>query len=409
MTEIVELEMTGWAYGGEALGRAEDGRVIFAAFAAPGERVRVELTESRERWARGRLLEVFEPSEDRIDARCPHFALCGGCHYQHLPYEDQLAIKSAILGDQLRRIGGFEEAPVEPTLPSPSPWNYRDRLRFHLTAEGKLGFYTWVDHRVFPLEVCHLPREDVARRWPQLELEAMGNLEEVEVRADTRGTPMIILHGTGEPELAVDLDLPGSVVWLSENGATVLAGDPYGWMDVGDKSFRLSPGSFFQTNTELVEGMVEEVLTGAAASPDDVVFDLYAGVGLFTAFLADRAAKVTAVEESPWAAADFEVNLSRADGVELYEASVEEALPAIPHTADVIVVDPPRAGLGRSVVDEILSRKPRRLVYLSCDPATMARDGQRLAKGGFQLQRALPIDLFPQTYHIESLTIWERP
>ncbi len=408
MTEIHELDLTGWSYGGEALGRSEDGRVVFVAFAAAGERVRVELTEQHRRWARGRLLEVLEPTEERIEARCPHFAHCGGCHYQHMPYSRQLEIKADILAEQLERIGGFDDPPVEPTIPSPEPWNYRNRLRFHLTETGELGFHTWSDQRVFPLEVCHLAEETVARLWPQLQLEAAESLRAVEVRADTHGTPMVILHGIGEADLTVDLDLPGSVIWLSESGPTVLAGDPYGWMVVQGMRFRVSPGAFFQTNTPLLERLVEEVIAAADPRSPQVAYDLYAGVGLFSAFLADGGAAVIAVEESPLAGADLEVNLEPFQGVEFYEAPVEQALPAIPRDPDLVVVDPPRAGLGRDVVFGILDRQPRRLVYLSCDPATMARDAQQLAQGGFLLQRAVPIDLFPQTYHIESLTVWEH-
>lgn len=404
----LELTMTGWAYGGEALGRADDGRVVFVAFALPGERVRVALTEQHSRWARARLLDVIEPSPDRIEARCQHFGQCGGCHYQHMPYPLQLEAKAAVLAEQLDRIGGFSSAPVADTIGSPEPWNYRNRLRFHLTESGRLGFFEWGRHQVFPLQVCHLPLPAIDQLWPQLELEALGGLQEVELRSDGQGEPTLILHGRGQPELTLNLDLPASVIWLSEEGVTVLAGDPYGWMEVRGETFRLSPGAFFQTNSSILDRLVEEVLQAADPQPDMSILELYAGVGMFSRFFAAAGARVTAVEQGPLACADFEVNLASFEGVELYEASVEEALPAISGDQDIIFVDPPRGGLGAGVVDEIIRREPRRLVYLSCDPATMARDGKRLAADGFQLAAAIPLDLFPQTYHIESLTTWIR-
>lgn len=406
--ETLELTMTGLAYGGEALGRAEDGRVIFVAFALPGERVQVELTEGHSRWARARLLEVIEPSPDRIAARCQHFGRCGGCHYQHMPYSRQLQAKAAILADQLDRIGGFGSPPVTDTIASPEPWNYRNRLRFHLTADGDLGFYEWDRHQVFPLEVCHLPLPAIDQLWPQLDLEAIDELEQVELRSDSDGELTLILHGLGEPELALSLDLPASVVWLSEERPTVLAGDPFGTMEVKGQAFRLSPGAFFQTNVGLLDRLVEEVLMAADLQAGQAVLELYAGVGLFSRFFAGAGAQVTAVEQDPLACADFEANLAPFDGVELYQASAEQALPAIPAAHDVVFVDPPRAGLSKEVTEGIIRRAPQRVVYLSCDPATMARDGKQLAAGGFQLDRAIAIDLFPQTYHIESLTIWTR-
>lgn len=406
--ETLELELSGFAYGGEAFGRDDDGRMVFVAFGLPGERVRVELTESHKRWARGRLLEVLEPSSDRIEARCPHFGHCGGCHYQHMPYERQLEAKRTILAEQLERIGGFSSPPVEPTVPSPSPWNYRNRLRFHRAAGGQLSFISWHDKEPFPVEVCYLPEPEVDALWPVVDLSADSPIGDVEVRADSSGGAMLVLHSDREPEIELNLDLPASVVWLTPEGAKVLAGDPHLTMRVLEREFRLSPGSFFQVNSGLTETLVELVLQALETKPGDVVYDLFAGVGLFSAFVAEAGAQIVAVEESPWACADFEFNLAEFDRVALYEASVEAALPAISELPRSVVLDPPRAGLSTASTEELLRRAPERIVYVSCDPATMARDGKRLSSGGYRLARATPVDLFPQTYHIESLTLWLR-
>lgn len=404
----IELKLTGLAYGGEAFGRDEDGRMVFVAFGLPGERVRVQLSETHARWARGRLLQVLEPAAERIEPRCQHFGHCGGCHYQHMPYERQLEAKRAILADQLERIGGFSEPPVQPTVASPEPWNYRSRLRFHRDRAGELCFISWHDKDPFPVEVCHLPQPEVDELWPRLELDPELPIDDVELRADSFGERMIVLHSQEPPQVEMNLDLPASVIWLGPEGGQVLAGDPQLTMQVRGREFRLSPASFFQVNHSLTEKLVEMVLEAAAPQPGDVIYDLFAGVGLFSAFLAQAGARLIAVEESPWACADFEANLADLDDVALYEAPVEQALPSISEPPQTVVLDPPRAGLSQASLSQLLTRQPQRIVYVSCDPATMARDGKRLAQGGYHLERAVPIDLFPQTYHIESLTLW-RP
>lgn len=407
MAEELELTLTGMAYGGEAFGRDSEGRMVFVAFALPGERVRVEVVEGHRRWARARLLEVLEASPERVEPRCRHFTLCGGCHYQHLPYEAQLRVKAEVLREQLQRLGGFSDPPVEPTVPSPAPWNYRNHVRFHLAEDGALGFVRADGRGVFPVEECHLPEPDLAALWPQLDLEPVPGLEEIGLRAGA-GETMVILHGAGDPEVEVRLDLPASVVWLGPGGAAVLAGEGHLVMEVLGRPFRVSAASFFQVNSALVGDLVRLAMEALDLKAGETFFDLYAGVGLFSAFAAEAGARVVAVEESPWACADFEVNLAEFEEVSLYEAPVETALPAIEARPEAVLVDPPRAGLGRAVVEPLLALAPPRLVYVSCDPATLARDGKWLAEGGYRLERVVPIDLFPQTYHIESLSLWRR-
>jgi 23S rRNA (uracil1939-C5)-methyltransferase len=406
--EQIELLLTGLAYGGEALGRDSSGRMIFVPFALPGERALVEVVETHKRWARARLLEVLERSPDRIDPRCAHFTLCGGCHYQHMPYAAQLRAKRDIVKDQMARIGGFEDPPVADTVPSPSPWQYRNHMRFSLTSQGKLGFVTAASDRVFAVEECHLPEPPLADLWPRIELESIPGLTHIGVRAGAKDEQLIILHGEGNPEVEVHIELPASVVWLGPGGAAVLGGEGFLEIEVLERTFRVSAGSFFQVNTELTGELVRRALEVLEVQAGEVVFDLYAGVGLFSAALAERGVKVVAAEESPWACADFEVNLDEFDDVALYEAPVEQALPAIKQKPAAVLVDPPRGGLSRETLDLLLEAGPARLVYVSCDPATLARDGKRLAAAGYRLKSLAPIDLFPQTFHIESISRWQR-
>jgi 23S rRNA (uracil1939-C5)-methyltransferase len=409
----LELTLTALAYGGEALGRDTEGRVVFVPFALPGERVQVQLLEQRRRWARARLLQVLDPSPERTVARCRHYTACGGCHYQHMPYADQLQAKQSILREQLQRLGKVVDPPVEPCLPAASPWNARNQLQFHLDPAGRLGFIGHAqteggDPQVLPIQECHLPEPALSDLWPKLELEAIPGLERVGLRAGREGEAMLILHGEGPPQVELDLDLPLSVVWLWPGGLEVLAGSPHLTFEVLGREFRVSAPSFFQVQTVLAGELVRLVMEGLAVAPGELAYDLYAGVGLFSAFLAAAGARLAAVEESPWACEDFQHNLEAFDGVELYEATVEEALAGVPGSPQAVVVDPPRAGLAPAVIDRLIELAPSRLVYVSCDPATLARDAARLQAGGFRLERVVPIDLFPQTFHIEAVTHWRR-
>jgi len=409
----LELTLTGLSYGGEALGRDSGGRVVFVPFALPGERVQVQLLEQRRRWARARLMQVLQPSPVREVPRCRHFAACGGCHYQHMPYADQLRAKQSILREQLQRLGKVVDPPVEPCIPAASPWNARNQLQFHLDPAGRLGFIGHPqaeggDRQVLPIQECHLPEPALSDLWPQLQLEAIPGLERVGLRAGRDGETMLILHGEGPPQVELDLDLPLSVVWLWPGGLEVLAGSPHLTFEVLGREFRVSAPSFFQVQTALAADLVRLVLEGLAVAPGELAYDLYAGVGLFSAFLAAAGARLAAVEESPWACEDFVHNLEAFEGVELYEATVEDALAGLPGSPQAVVVDPPRAGLAPAVIDGLIGLAPPLLVYVSCDPATLARDAARLQAGGFRLERAVPIDLFPQTFHIEAVTHWRR-
>ncbi|NIS82328.1 MAG: TRAM domain-containing protein [Anaerolineales bacterium] len=404
--ESIDLLLTGLAYGGEAFGRDADNRMIFVPFALPDERVRVQIIDAHKRWARAQLIEVLKPSDDRINPRCRHFGTCGGCHYQHMPYEAQLQVKEAILREQLARIGGIENPPVMPTLPSPSPWNTRNHIRFSLDQDGRLGFKAAGSHDVVPIEECHLPLPEISGLWPRIEVDTDLGLSHVAVRVGVEGESMIVLQSDGEPEVDVLIDLPSSLVWLSPDGSTVLAGDDRLIFEVLGRTFQVSSRSFFQVNTALIDDLVHLVLAALSPAPGQLIFDLYAGVGLFSAFIAATGARVIAVEESPWACGNFEANLDEFEGVELYEAAVEITLPALGQVPDAVLVDPPRAGLSKEALRQLVKLQIPRLAYLSCDPATLARDAKQLVSSGYRLEISTPIDLFPQTYHIESLTVF---
>ena len=407
--QTFEVELTNFTYGGEVLGRLPEGRAVFVPFALPGEKVRIRLVEEKQRYARAELLEVLESSPERSEPLCVHFGLCGGCHYQHLPYQKQLEIKAEILRDQLVRIGKLDDPPVKPTVPSPREYYYRNHVQFHLTPQGQLGYHEAISNEVFAIQECHLPEEPLNAVWPLLEIEPLTGLQRVSIRTGAAEDVLVTLESDDPllPEFSVE-DLPISVAHLGPSGTQVLAGSDHVVMEVLGRSFRVSAGSFFQVNTPMAEKMVEHLLTYLPLRPTATILDVYAGVGLFSAFLAPKVEHLIAIEDSPAAAEDFVVNLDEFDHVDLYEAAAEQILPVLEAQPQVILVDPPRSGIDRTALDGILKLKPELVAYVSCDPATLARDGRRLSREGFRLIQATPFDLFPQTYHIESISFWEK-
>ena len=413
MVESILITLDKLTYGGDAMGRLPDARAVFVPFALPGEQVRIRLVEEKRGYARGELLEVIQSAAERIPARCPHFGICGGCHYQHLAYISQLEAKTGILIDQLTRIGQISNPPIQPIQPCPSPWNYRNHVQFHLHPDGNLGFQAPNSNRIVPISECHLPQEPLNELWPQLVFETDTGIERLSLRLGADEDIMLTLESR-QPEIpGLDVQAGISVVHQFEGESVLLVGDEHIRMEIQSshapqpRSFHVSAGSFFQVNTRMAGAMVDHLLVNL---PDklDTLLDVYCGVGLFSAFLAPRVRHLIGIEASPSACEDFSFNLDEFDNVDLYEATAEQTLPALQVKPDFILVDPPRAGLGRSALEAILAMQSKTLVYISCDPATLARDARRFLNGGYQLQHITPFDLFPHTFHIESISFFTR-
>jgi 23S rRNA (uracil1939-C5)-methyltransferase len=404
----ISLALDHFSYGGETFGRLEDKRAVFVPFTLPGERVVIRLVEEKKGYARGELLEVLEPSPFRIEPRCPHFTLCGGCHYQHIPYKHQLQAKDEIIRDQLNRIGKLDEPPLQPVVPSPNPWNYRNHIQFHISPEGILGFQRPRSHKVIPIKECHLPEVSLGEIWPRLDMEFIPGLDRVGLRVGVGEDILVNLESSDPEPVEMSLDLPISVVHTGPGGSLVLAGDDKITMEIAGRVFQVSAGSFFQVNSQVAEAMVQHILDHLSIPPEATLVDAFCGVGLFSAFLAPRVDRLIGIESSPSACEDFVVNLDEFENVDLYEAPVGDVLPAIETPVDIIVLDPPRTGLDRTTMDAVLSLGPAILVYVSCDPATLSRDSHRLAEGGYKMTQLTPFDLFPQTYHIESISFFHK-
>jgi len=411
----MEISVTTLIYGGEAMGRLPDGRAVFVLFGLPGEHVRVRLTEEKRGFARGEIVEILQASPERILPRCKHFGQCGGCHYQHLSYESQLKAKADVLRDQLQRIGKIENPPVKATVAGPNPWNYRNHVQFHLTKDGKLGFVDLTPNpspkrrggNVLAITECHLPESSINSFWPQLEFEPGTNIERVSVRAGADNELMLVLESDSPETPEIEIEAQISMAHVFDERAVVIAGDDHIVIKVLGREFRVSAPSFFQVNTAMAEKMVQYVL-GRLSTSSFAVLDVYCGVGLFSAFLAPKCKQLIGIESSASACEDFAVNLDEFENVVLYEDSAENVLPTLKIMPDIVLVDPPRAGVEKRALDAIVKMNPNMIAYVSCDPSTLARDAVRLIQYGYKLSEVTPFDLFPQTYHIESISIFEK-
>ena len=406
MADLVQIKMEKMVYGGDCLGRLPDGRAVFVPFVLPGEIVNVEIIEDKKRFARAIPVELVEPSPDRIQPRCRHFTECGGCQYQHLSYAKQLAVKEDVLKDQLERIAKIYSPPMQTIVPSPDPWVYRNHVQFHLSQQGELGFVHSDGEHLLIIEECHLPQEPINQLWPQLILGAETGVYRLGIRQDSYDDMMLIMEGDdpNPPEFSEDIAV-SAVYTPPDARLTVLAGDDHLVFSVLDRQFQVSARSFFQVNTAVAEKMIQHLLENISFSSEINVLELYAGVGLFSAFIAPPVNTLTAVESSGSACFDFAVNLDDFDNVSLYEAEAEDVMPALEIHPDILIIDPPRAGVANAVVDAIGKVLPDRIAYISCDPATLARDLRKLLEKGFHLESVTPFDMFPQTAHVECMVL----
>lgn len=406
--DTTTLELTTMAHGGDALGRHE-GKVIFVPYAIPGETVRAGITEDKGPYAFARLIEVLEPSPDRVEPPCPYFGQdkCGGCQWQHIDYQAQVRLKAEIVADQLERIGDVGDPPIRPTLADESGWAYRNHAQFHPAPDGGLGFQRASGEGIIAVERCLILHPFLSELYDSLDLD-LEDLIRLVLRAGTAtGDRMIGFEMEEDRPPALETDEPVScVLLLNQGGYANLIGENHVTEVVSEHTYRISASSFFQVNTRQAEQLVRLTLAYLDLQRDETVLDAYCGVGLFTTHLAERAGLVIGVESAPSAVDDLMVNTEGQDNVEIVEGAVEDALPEIIVPLDAVILDPPRGGVERGALDALVDHWPSRVVYVSCDPATMARDAKRLTRGGYRLVQVQPVDMFPQTYHVESVSLF---
>jgi 23S rRNA (uracil1939-C5)-methyltransferase len=379
-------------YGGESLARV-DGRVVLAPFVLPGERVRLRARNEKPGLIRAAPEEIIEPSAARIAPACPYFGRCGGCHYQHATYEWQLAAKRAILTEELWRQAKIR-APEEIAIISGEPWGYRNRVQLHVES-GRIGYRMAGTHNLCAVDHCPISSPKVNetigalnamvkdRRWPNflrsLEIFTDENKVQLNVRETTQPVARRFFDWCAETIPAL---VPGALDYCSQ--------------------FRVSGNSFFQVNRFLLDTLVTSALAGAEG---ETALELYSGVGLFSLTLARQFQEVTAVESGAGAAGDLTFNVQRAalENLRVERNTAERFLASLEHAPDFVLLDPPRAGIGPEAVTQLARLKPRRVTIVACDPVTLARDLAGLTAAGFALESLVMADLFPQTFHLETI------
>ncbi|MCI0350456.1 MAG: 23S rRNA (uracil(1939)-C(5))-methyltransferase RlmD [Acidobacteriales bacterium] len=421
----MQLEIEKLIYGGDGLARYAQpgeprGKAVFVPFTLPGEQVEATAVEEHTGFLRAQAERILRASPERIEPHCPYFLRCGGCHYQHTGYSHQLEIKAGILRETLRRTAHLDWPGEIAVHPSPE-WNYRNRTRLRMREDPfALGYYRFGSHELLPVEQCPISSPLINRAMTAVwELGRRGGLagsgiEEMEFFAN---------HSESELQVELYLQRGAEVLRPDEIYSTLQSAMPQvtsaawfsvgvsdsprhtagqGWLEyqAGSYSYRVSAGSFFQTNRFLPEKLIESVTAGRAGK---LALDLYAGVGLFAVPLARSFEKVVAVEAAPQSFADLKHNAPR--NVLARQAATERFLTSksLAGKPELVVVDPPRAGLGEKVTGALAQMAAPRLTYVSCDPATAARDLRALLGAGYRLEAIHLVDLFPQTFHIESI------
>lgn len=442
-----EITIEDLGNNGEGIGRIE-GYTVFVEGALPGERVRVLMVKTKKHYGYGKFREILEPSPDRITPVCPVAEKCGGCQLQHLSYEAQLAFKTKKVKDHLERIGGLTGIEVLPAIGMEDPWRYRNKAQFPVGGEKgapQIGFYAKRSHRIIDTPACYLQNEvndaieQIVRDFltenkiPLYDEEThSGLVRHILTRVGRQSGQImvcIVINGKNLPQSQKLVErltaVPGmtSIVLNENRKATnvilgekihVLWGKEFITDTIGSVEFEISPLSFYQVNPIQTRVLYQTALDFADLDGTETVLDLYCGIGTISLFFAQKAKRVFGVEIVPQAIEDAKRNAARnhMDNAFFQAGAAEEVIPRLYETeglqADVVVVDPPRKGCDQRLLETILEIAPKKLVYVSCDSATLARDLAYLCPRGYRVEKVQVVDQFPWTVHVESVALLSK-
>lgn len=438
------------AVGGDGVGRI-DGMAVFVPQTCRGDMAEIELTRVKSGCAYGRVVQIVTPSPHRREGFCPQSTTCGGCNFAHMQYAEQLAVKRQIVTDALQRIGGFTGFEAEPTLAAPRPERYRNKMVFPLgkDAKGRIagGFYAPGSHRLVPLTDCR-QGDRAAALWLAAVVDFLneqhisvydegthrGLARRLFVRlAEGTREAMVVLTINGKSlknahllvqalrSVQTDYQLKSIILNMHTEANNLLLGKTNRVLfgtdriedTLGGLRFSVSPHSFYQINAPQTERLYNTALDLAALSGQESVLDLYCGIGTITLFAAAHAAQVTGVEIVPQAICDARENAkqNQIQNASFICGSAESIAPQLIESGtapDVVFLDPPRKGAEKAALDAVAHMAPQKIVYISCNPATLARDAAHLARSGYRLCRVIPADMFPNTSHIESCALLQR-
>ena len=392
----VTLSLTSWGRLGEAMADF-DGQIVFVSGGIPGETVVAEVVKVHRKYVSAKVVEVLEASSDRVEPPCPYYGECSGCQWQHLSYDVQLKTKREKVIDALERVGGFQNPPVSEVRPSPNQYGYRNHARFTIKREGALGFVNRETRQFVRIDKCLIMHDGVnillddlqghCAETTQLSIRAAKNVgQTAEVSGEITGDFLIqpyLVH----PEI------------------TVTTGQKRYTESVDGHDFLVSSPSFFQVNVEQAAAAAHVMRDRLQLGPEDVLLDAYCGVGTFAILLAPSVKQVIAVEESSAAVADAKQNAAGLKNLDFVLGRTEDVLKNLNEKPDVVVLDPPRSGCQPRALESLVNMAPPRLAYVSCDAETLGRDLKILCQGGYQLDEVVPLDMFPQTHHVECVAL----
>ncbi|MBA1336232.1 MAG: RNA methyltransferase, TrmA family [Firmicutes bacterium] len=441
------IDISSMGNNGEGIGRLE-GFTIFVEGAVPGDRARVAVSEVKKKYARARLQEIIVPSGQRIESRCPAASDCGGCQIQHIDYKWQLEHKARKVADSIKRIGGLEDVMIHPIIGMEEPWRYRNKAQFPVgggVGNPRAGFYAKGSHDIVEVDDCIIQHEtnrtiidEVRQHMIEYEIPAYdettgeGVVRHVVTRVGfATGEIMVIIVVTrryfpGKDELVERLadKIPGIhsiILNINDRNTNVILGtecitlwgNGYIRDFIGELEFHISPLSFFQVNPVQTQVLYSKALEYAGLSGTETVVDAYCGIGTISLFLAQKAGKVYGIEVVKEAVEDARKNavINGIQNVEFIAGQAEDIMPGLYREEvrpDVVVVDPPRKGCDERLLDTITGMEPDRVVYVSCNPATLARDLAYLDGKGYRTLEVQPVDMFPHTAHVETIILLQR-
>ena len=419
MAKRARVKIESMAFKGYGVSRT-DGKVVFIPYSAIGDEGWVEIVEEKRNYSTGKWVEIFAPSSWRVDPPCPYFGTCGGCQWQHIDYAQQPELKKEILRDILIRLGKLRETPFITVFPSPDPYDYRTRVQLKVKGE-KLGYYQERSHQLVDIERCPIAHPLVSEIIPLLRKERffLSPTEEIDINVsleDERGILIVRLLKTSQKwetsarQLLKSHPILKGITTLRERQITSL-GKPYLSFTIPLKlTLRTSPGSFFQVNLKQNETLIQKVLEFSRGQKNERALDLYSGVGNLALPLATVTQEVWGIEENIVAVKDARFN-AQFNGIEnskFIHGKVEHILKKWKRERpDLVILDPPRTGCSEAV-DQVAGLKPKRIVYVSCEPTILARDLRLFSDRGYFLRELALIDMFPQTYHMEVVALLEE-
>jgi len=384
----VTLFLTSWGRLGEAMAEF-DGQNVFVAGGIPGEKVVAEVVKIHRKYVSAKVVAVIDASPDRVEPPCPYYGECTGCQWQHLSYDAQLKTKREKVTDALQRVGGLLNPPVSDVKPSPDQYGYRNHARLTINRDGALGFVNRETRQFVRIEKCLLMHQGVNTLLEELQ-DNCGETTQLSIRAGKYSGDFLI-----QP-------------YLVHPNIRVMTGQKRYTESVAGRDFLVSSPSFFQVNVDQAEAAATVVRDRLQLNTDDVLLDAYAGVGTFAILLAPSVKQVIAVEESSAAVADAKKNAEGLENLEFVLGRTEDVLRRLPVTPDVVVLDPPRSGCQPRALESLIEMAPSRVAYVSCDAETLGRDLKILLKGGYRLDGVVPLDMFPQTHHVECVALLSR-